>query len=107
MLLFRESLGEDVFVFADAQVVTAFIASMHCIYLAVHVYLLVRETRQFITTKAEWALNEMKDFAEKHGLRDEDKPDVAEDDEHISTDMLMYRTFDQMLHFSTQLLLKH
>ena len=98
MLLFRESLGEDVFIFASAQVVTLFIAAMHCIYFAVHVYLLVRETRQLITTKAEWALNEMKNFAEKHGLRDEDKPDVEEDDEHISTDMLMYRTLDQMLH---------
>ena len=98
MLLFRESLGEDVFIFASAQVVTLFIAAMHCIYLAVHVYLLVRETRQLITTKAGWALNEMKSFAEKHGLRDEDAPDVEKDDERITTDMLTYRTFDRMLH---------
>ena len=89
-MLFRESLGEDVFVFANAEVVTLFIASMHCIYLAVHVYLLVRETRQLIVTRAEWALNEVKSFAEKHGLRDEDKPDVEEDDECISADMLTY-----------------
>ena len=88
-MLFRESLGEDSFVFANAKLVTVFIASMHCIYLAVHMYLLVRETRQLLTSKAEWALNEMRGFAEKHGLRDEDKPDVEEDDERISTDMLI------------------
>ena len=98
MLLFRESLGEDVFIFASAQFVTLFIAAMHCIYLAVHVYLLVRETRQLITTKAGWALNEMKSLAEKHGLRNEDAPDVEKDDERITTDMLTYRTFDRMLH---------
>ena len=90
MLLFRESLGEDVFIFASAQVVTLFIAAMHCIYLAVHVCLLVRETRQLITTKAGWALDEMRNFAEKHGLCNEDRPDVEEDDQRISTDMLTY-----------------
>ena len=69
--------------------VTVFIAAMHCLYLAVHIFLLVRETRQVIATKAEWALNEVKSFAVKHGLRDEDKPDVEDDDERISADMLM------------------
>ena len=90
MLLFRDTLGEEGFALADAQVVTMFIASIHCMYLAVHVFLLVRETRQLIASKSKWALDEMKNLAEKHGLRNKDAPDVEEDDECISSDMLTY-----------------
>ena len=98
MLLFRGTLGEEGFPLANAQPVTMFIASIHCLYLAVHVFLLVRETRDLVTAKSKWALDQMQSLAEQHSLRHKDKPDVEEGDECISPEMLTYGTFGQMLH---------
>jgi hypothetical protein len=81
--------------FVSNQFITIFIATMHCIYLAVHVFLLVRESRQLVQDKLSLAVKaagKALDGTETLVRRVTDvleEPDVGEDGNPITPDLLM------------------